>query len=362
MESLLYREDWQDARERLTRWWHGEELGRPMMLIIVPRDEPHEHIEVLPEPQGWTSFYSTRSMAYRVNLARRACVGSDYFAEACPYYLSGDIAPGCLAAFLGSTVVEQEGTVWLRPCIANPEETHIEYQPDNFYWKFSLEVYRQVLAHSKERFLNQFPDCEEGLDILAALRGNQALLMDMIDRPRWVRSSLKQITDLYFRYYDVLYDLVRDDIGGCVYWLWAPGRMAKLQCDFSAMIGPEMFEDFMLPVLEEMTERLSYTMYHWDGPGALPHHDALLSLERLGILQWTPGAGVEPDWHRRWWPLYHKTLDAGKKLWINVESKYKEDLLRLKQEFGQRTQRMLINLLGASSPNQAQEFIKMMEL
>jgi hypothetical protein len=64
------------------------------------------------------------------------------------------------------------------------------------------------------------------------------------------------------------------------------------------------------PVLAEMTERVSYCMYHWDGPGALRHHDHLLALPALDMIQWTPGAGVEPTWHRRWWPYYRKTIEA----------------------------------------------------
>jgi len=84
--------------------------------------------------------------------------------------------------------------------------------------------------------------------------------------------------------------MMRDEVGGSIFWAWAPGRMAKFQCDFSAMISPAMFGEFMVPVLREMTERVSYCMYHWDGPGALGHHDHLLSLPRLTMLQWTPGA------------------------------------------------------------------------
>ena len=51
---------------------------------------------------------------------------------------------------------------------------------------------------------------------------------------------------------------MRDEVGGSCYWVWAPGRTAKFQCDFSAMISPAMFNEFMLPVLGEMCERVSY--------------------------------------------------------------------------------------------------------
>jgi len=355
---LRYRTDWPEARQRLAAWWHGEDIGRPAMLLTAPRAEPIEHVAAMPEPEGWVTHYSTKSLPYRVNTALRACVQTYYLGEAVPFVSSGDLAPNCLALFLGCTGVEMPGTVWCRPCITSPETARFEYDPGNFYWRFCLEVFRQVAPHAQGRFLQAFPDLIEGLDTLAAMRGTELLLQDLIDRPDWVRAALRRITDLYFRYYDVLYDIIRDEVGGSVFWCWAPGRTTKLQCDFSAMISPAMFRDFMLPILTEMTERVSYSMYHWDGPGAICHHDALLSIPRLHIIQWTPGAGVEPPAHPRWWPLFHKTIDAGKKVFIAVDEL--EDILALKREFGPKLKQMLIAAY-APSLSDGQQWIRAAE-
>ncbi len=94
MSDLLYHPTWSAARERLTTWWQGGDLGRPAMQITVPRAEPWEDIEVLPEPEGWVTHYSTRSLEYRVNLARRNCLYTTYLAEAVPYAAPGDLGPG----------------------------------------------------------------------------------------------------------------------------------------------------------------------------------------------------------------------------------------------------------------------------
>ncbi len=126
---------------------------------------------------------------------------------------------------------------------------------------------RQVAPHAQSRFLQAFPGFIEGLDTLAAMRGTMRLLEDLIERPEWVHASLRKITDLYFRYYDVIFDLIRDDTGGSVFWVLGPGRTAEFQCDSSAMILPAMSAELMVPILAEMTERVSYALYHWDGPG-----------------------------------------------------------------------------------------------
>ena len=149
--------------------------------------------------------------------------------------------------------------------------------------------------------------------------------------------------------------MFRDEVGGSYFWAWAPGRMAKFQCDFSAMISPEMFGEFMVPVLTEMCERVSYSMYHWDGPGAICHHDHLLSIPNLDMLQWTPGAGVEPTWDKKWWHLYHKTIDAGKKVLIGCDNI--ETLKILKKEFGEGFKQFLIGM-WAQTPEKADEILK----
>jgi hypothetical protein len=131
--------------------------------------------------------------------------------------------------------------------------------------------------------------------------------------------------------------------------------MAKFQCDFSAMISADMFAEFMLPVLSEMCERVSYCMYHWDGPGAICHQELLLSIEKLAMLQWTPGAGAEPAWHSRWWPLYHRTVDAGKRIFIGGGDL--EALRRLRKEFGAKLKLFLI-AFSAQSESQAEEALR----
>lgn len=357
--GLRYRPDWLAARERLGEWWNGGDIGRPAMFVYVPREAPIEDIPEIPPPPGCLARnYTTKSFDYRVNYAQRACVSTHYLGEAVPSISSGDVGANSLALYLGCKGEEAPETVWFEEFIHDPDRDTFGYGPDNFYWTFTLDVLRRVKPLAEGKFLQAFPDFIEGLDTLAAMRGTEQLLTDLIERPDWVRCALRRITDLYFRYYDVTYDLIRDEVGGSVFWTWAPGRAAKLQCDFSAMISPGMFRDFMVPILGEMTERVSYSIYHWDGPGAITHHDALLALPRLNMIQWTPGAGVEPDWHERWWPLHHMTLDAGKKLMIGGGG---EDQLRaLRREFGEKCKQMHLTV-WAETVEEARRRIGAME-
>ncbi len=341
MTGLLYREDYDAVRDRLTNWWNGADIGRPAMLLTAPRERPLEDIPALPRPRGWVTDYSTRDYAYRLNLTQRACVNTHYLGETLPK-VAPDLAPGCVALYLGCHGVETDGTVWMEPCIDDPDTARFAFDPDNRYWQFTLRLARDQLRLAKGKFALEFPDLIEGLDTLASMRGTEQLLFDLVDRPDWVREALDHLNTLYFAYYDPLYELIKDDRGGSIFWCWAPGRMAKLQCDCSAMISVASFRDFMLPVLRNLTQRLDYCMYHWDGPGAIQHHDALLELPRLNMLQWTPGDGHEPVADRRWWPLFHKTIEAGKKVYIGGLNL--DDLRSLRREFGHRLNQFLLGV------------------
>ena len=115
-----------------------------------------------------------------------------------------------------------------------------------------------------------------------------------------------------------------------------------------------MFDEFMMPVLREMTARVDHCIYHWDGPGAIPHHDSLLSLPDLEVLQWTPGAGARTTTDPHWWPLYHKTIEAGKKVMIGIENE--EGLSALLQEFGPKLKQFLIQM-RVKTPEKAEEIL-----
>jgi 5-methyltetrahydrofolate--homocysteine methyltransferase len=355
MSPLLYREDVDLAFDRLTTWWQGGDIGRPAMLITAERAEPVEPAPVMAEPPEWSTRYSTRDFAYRVNLAARACVNTHYLGEAIPQ-VSPDLGPNCLALYLGCRGVEGLETVWFEPCIGEPEAAKFQFDPDNFYWDFTLRLAQKQLEIGRGKFLTSFPDLIEGLDTLAAMRNTQQLLLDLMDRPDWVHQALKAITERYFDYYDILYELIKDERGGSHFWAWAPGRMAKFQCDFSAMISPAMFKDLMVPVLQEMAARVDYCIYHWDGPNAIRHHDHLLSLPNINVIQWTPGAGVETVADRKWWPLYHKTIDAGKKVAL-LDFPGVDTLRTLKAEFGGKLNHFLISI-EARSLREAEEILQ----
>ncbi|MHC4563803.1 MAG: hypothetical protein ACYS8X_13675 [Planctomycetota bacterium] len=358
MAGLLYQPGMDGVRRRMTAWWNREDIGRPAMQVYgPPADPPIEPTPELNVPESVSSpNYTIQDFDYRIRYAIHSVRIYQYFIDACPR-TGAEVAPNALALFLGSRGVEAEGTVWCEPIFDKPEDAHFELREDNVYWDFSWRLANEIKQVGEGKFMQEFPDLIEGLDTLAALRGTQTLMMDLVDRPDWVHECLGKISQCWRVVYDKFYDLVEDETGGSCFWAWAPGRMVKLQCDFSAMISPEMFGEFMVPVLDDLSSYTDYSMYHWDGPGEIPHHDHLLSIENLDVLQWVPGPGDPPCDAPAYWSMYHKTVDAGKRMLIGASM---EGLPALKREFGEKLKDFIINV-NVPDAATAEEAVKMVE-
>jgi hypothetical protein len=356
MAGLLYQPDMDGLRERMTKWWNREDIGRPAMQVYGGMaDPPLEPIAPLDVPAGVNSpNYTVQDFEYRLRYAVHSVAIYQYFIDA-PPRTGAEVGPGALALFLGAKGVEAEGTVWIDSIFDNPDDAVFELDENNPYWEFSWKLACAIKEMGDGKFLQEFPDLIEGLDTLASLRGTQTLMFDLVERPEWVRECMEKISACWKVAYDKFYDLIKDETGGSVFWAWAPGRMVKLQCDFSAMISPEMFGEFMVPVLDDLSSYTDYSMYHWDGPGEIPHHNHLLSIENLDVLQWVPSPNDPPCDAPAYWPMYHKTVDAGKRMLIGASF---ENLPALKREFGTKLKDFIINV-NVKDQTQADEAVKL---
>ena len=136
--------------------------------------------------------------------------------------------------------------------------------------------------------------------------------MDLYDAPEVIDGLVDQITQLWLRYYEELFEIITTADNGTTSWapMWAPGKYYMLQSDFAYMISPPMFERFVLPDLETICNHLDHGFYHLDGKGQIPHLDMMLAIENLRGIQWIPGDGAPPP--DQWLPLLKRIRDGGK--------------------------------------------------
>jgi len=310
----IWMDDWDRARRHHEQWWRRKGM---VAHITAPRRTPWEPIPP-PRParspeERWLDV-SRRVHAGIYHLSRTAFV-----ADAFPN-LDIDIGPGSLGLFLGATPRFSMETVWYDPVITDPERhPELRFDPANRWFKVHCDLLEEAMRQCRGRYVVGLPDLIENIDTLAQLRDPQTLMMDLIERPAWVQQRITQINRAYFDAFDALVEHIRQPWGGngyCSFYLWGPGRTAKVQCDAGAMISTEMFRRFVLPALTEQCRWLDYALFHLDGTTALHHLDALLEIEALDAIEWTPQAGIEPGGDPRWYPLYQRILSAGKSVQV----------------------------------------------
>jgi hypothetical protein len=308
----FWKENWAETQQHFTDWWRHQGLvvalwgGAPP---VPPRDP-------IPDPgpaPNITERYCNASWRAQGNLYRLA--RTSFPLDTLP--LAGvDLGPGSLCLALGSEPEFTDATVWYHPCIKDPEAApKLRFDPKNKWWRLHEGLLEESVKLSRGRYLVGCPDLIENIDILVSLRGMEPVLTDMLDCPEWIERMVAEINQMFFKAYDRVYKIIQQPDGSAAFsafHLWAPGKIAKVQCDASAAFGPSHFKRFVVPALTAQCEWLDYSMYHLDGTQAMCHLDLLLGIEPLDAIEWTPQHGIPGGGSPQWYDLYRRIIKGGK--------------------------------------------------
>lgn len=321
---VMWKANWAETRKRFIDWWNRSGLLVGMWGAPEVGRAVHEDVPPPQQPADLVARYCDAEYRAAENHYRLA--RSVFPLDVLPSAIT-DIGPGSLALFLGAKPEFAEDTVWFHPCMeAEPEPEKLpplQFDEQNHWWQVTERIIRRCAERARGKYLVGCPDLVENLDVLCSLRGTARVLLDMVERPGWVEQKIWEINEVWFAAYERIYELIKLEDGSSTFgafYIWGPGKVAKVQCDASAMISPKMFKRFVVPALTAQCKWLDHSLYHLDGTEALVHLDALLEIEPLDAIEWTPQAGIEPGGNRRWHELYRRILAAGKSVQIvNVE-------------------------------------------
>ena len=115
------------------------------------------------------------------------------------------IGPTWARTFLRRSTVARlefaEVTTWAMPILSDYDQTvALDWQSE--YLRKLESLTRAALDACRGQFLVGYTDLHPGLDWLAALRGTEPLLLDMVDRPDRLQPLLQTCTPDFLAVYD----------------------------------------------------------------------------------------------------------------------------------------------------------------
>ena len=292
--ELEFKQNFDSTAEQWARFWAGENT-RPAVSAVLPKPG------VTPvEKPGYAS--GTREAFEPIIDQLLAWAEThEFLADAIPFYYL-EFSADHFAALLGADLQfnETDPGGWAVPFVRDLDHAEIHFDRDGYWRKRTVEFAEALRARCDGKLLIASPTLVANTDALAAIFGPQNLLISMLDRPDAVHSALRQIDQAHEDILEALAEILEYSRFGSInrHGLYSAGRINVPQCDFSCMISPEMFREFVVPYLSLEMARLDAAEYHLDGPDAIKHLDALCEIEELDLVQWVAGAGrgEQQDW------------------------------------------------------------------
>jgi 5-methyltetrahydrofolate--homocysteine methyltransferase len=314
--SIHLPEEWIKIKARYEAWWEGQPLDYPLVRLTAPRAP----VPPVSPPSDEAALFDWFSDPLQVLPRLERNLASTFYAgDAFPWLdpMSQGLA-AIQAAYHGAPYRIDPLTLtgWTDPLFHDwQSRPSFRIDPANRWWQTTCHLLAEGARRSRGRYIVSIPDLQGGGEILALLRGSQELALDLLDCPEQIAPALQEINLAWHNFYCECFRIIHAEAGagaGYVDWLglWSDKPAVTVECDFSVMVSPRMFERYFLPSVEQQVNWVGRAVYHLDGPGAIPHLDVLLSLPGLRAIQWVP----TPERPRQvdWIPLLQRIQAADK--------------------------------------------------
>lgn len=300
------------VRERFEGWWMGTNQTPIVGATIRGRNPRTPKCDVPYLTQASVDLETPVEKI--VDAIEYELSSYEYLGDAFPFYNMDSFGPGVLAAMLGADLDNQTGRVWFHP------KEHIDIDKLNFTFDRDSAWFKRIVSLYKaanERFdgLVRFGMVDLGgiLDVLSTFFPGDELLLLLYDDPENVKRLAAQLCKVWHEVYDALAEAAEFKKFGYTDWsgIYSEKPSYVIQCDFSYMIGSDMFKEFALDSLKYTCTHLDRTIYHLDGINELQHLDDLIGIRELNAIQWVPGTNQKLI--DEWPEVFRKIIKGGKR-------------------------------------------------
>lgn len=287
---LLAKEHEAEARERHRAFFSGSSLGDRPALHVTVRDQasPPPWDTVHPPSKG-----TDLDSAWHVARIESELASTEYLADAMPtasVMVGTDVTD--TAVLLGGDYEYRHGEAIICPDPGVFERPVPAFDPTTSFVRALEAVYRDVdAAVSGRAFVNTVMTLD-ALTTLSLMRGQLTLIRDMLERPETVRAHVEAterlVNAFYGHFYALLLELGHGESSGWFHCM-AEGRFDVLRSDFSVMLSPELFDEFVVPALASRTSALDHALFNMDSTVLMRYLDSLAGIAGLDGVFWNPG-------------------------------------------------------------------------
>lgn len=286
---LSLKPDLADAARRWQAYLAGDLIDRPIVCVHCVRDGMSH--------SAGNSYYQMVHDDFDAIIDRTISEQSSIYhgGESVPAFCPS-FGPDEVAAFCGGDLYfnpDSDNTNWSHPFVQDwSSALPILLQEQHPLWQRMRALYRRGAERLHGMMAMRSLDLHTNMDLLAAMRGPQQLCFDLLEIPDIIDQAMLSARAVFAELWQETSRAGRmNELGYCNEFYSMQGS-AVLQCDFSCMISPEMFNRWVMPALEEEAALVKHAFYHWDGPGALVHADTLLASSGLHTFGYVPGDGA----------------------------------------------------------------------
>ena len=310
--ELEKKPDFNQCMKRIYAWYN-QEIEDRVPIRFSAHNQEYDSAHVL---NGY-SFKNLKerwwNTGFQLEFFEHQLENSVFNAETFPIFWP-NLGPEVYTAFYGVELEYKEVTSYAQPIVEDWSQLDdLKLDLHNPYFQKIEEMTRAALERNQGKYLVGYTDIHPGMDCAAAFRDPQQLCIDLLMEPEMVK-RLVEISSRDFHFiFDYFDKILKEHCQPSVTWMGIPsfGKMHIPSCDFSSMISPEQFEEFVLPATRDEIAPMTHNVYHLDGKGVANHIDMILELPEINAIQWVQGMGNDLP-IMQWVPFIKKIQAAGK--------------------------------------------------
>lgn len=255
-------------------FWKGE-LKNPMLGVFVPnKDESFPSIDIdIPNEQFFRKVRSHIDFFRSTPDQRCPCAWVNF-------------GPVFLGALAGAEMSWDNDTSWAEnKCSDMNKISKPVFRPNSHWWKKYSAKFAALKKNLPENTFLGITDFIGPFDIMAALAGNETLCMEIMMNPEKVLELSKTSTEFFIDTYTEHWNMLDEHDGVTdVFGLYCPGKGLRWSEDFIALIGPDLYREFVLPEDKKIAQSFD-TCYMHVHSSAIKCLEHILSIDELSGIE-----------------------------------------------------------------------------